>query len=189
MTSYLDFHKLNYLNFTQKELDELFVQSRNGNSKAFQSLSGYIRHIAYSYFLSKYRQGRIINKDDVDDLSNNVYLSFAEQYHKIENLEFWLRRVLFLNFVNWHKKNTEYRNRDLEEAQHISQEGISRAEKLDAEMILSLVDKMSEEKQKIIKMRFWEDLKFSEIAEKLNKTEDAVKKMFYRTIEELKAKL
>lgn len=185
----MDFHKLNYLNFTQKELDQLFIESRNGNSNAFQSLSGYIRHIAYSYFLSKYRQGRIINKDDVDDLSNNVYLSFAEQYHKIENLEFWLRRVLFLNFVNWHKKNTQYRNRDLEEAQYISQEGISPSDKLDAEIILSKVETLSEEKQKIIKMRFWEDLKFSEIAENLNKTEDAVKKMFYRTIEELKAKL
>ena len=177
------------MNFTQKELDELFIESRNGDSKAFESLSGFVRHIAHSYFLSKYRQGRIINKDDVDDLSNNVYLSFAEQYHKIDNLEFWLRRVLFLTFINWHKKNTQYRNRDIEEARYISQEGISPADKLDAEMILTLVDTLSEEKQKIIKMRFWEDLKFSEIAENLNKTEDAVKKMFYRTIEEIKTKL
>jgi RNA polymerase sigma factor (sigma-70 family) len=46
-----------------------------------------------------------------------------------------------------------------------------------------------EDKQKIIKMRFWENLKFSEIAENLNKSEDAVKKMFYRIIEELKTKL
>ena len=177
------------MNFTQKELNELFIESRNGNSKAFESLSGFVRHISHSYFLSKYRQGRIINKDDVDDLSNNVYLSFAEQYHKIENLEFWLRRVLFLTFVNWHKKNTQYRNRDPDEARYISQEGISPADKLDAEMILTLVDTLSEEKQKILKMRFWEDLKFSEIAENLNKTEDAVKKMFYRTLEEIKAKL
>lgn len=189
MTSELDFRKLNYMNFTHKDLDELFIDARSGNSKAFDSLSGYVRHISHSYFLSKYRQGRIINKDDVDDLSNNVYLSFAEQYHKIENLEFWLRRVLFLNFINWHKKNTQYRNLELEEAHYISQEGITPAETLDAEKILSIVDTLSEEKQKIIKMRFWEDLKFSEIAENLNKTEDAVKKMFYRTIEELKSKL
>ncbi|MCK7521478.1 MAG: sigma-70 region 4 domain-containing protein [Ignavibacteriales bacterium] len=65
---------------------------------------------------------------------------------------------------------------------------ITPTETLDAEKILSIVDTLSEEKQKIIKMRFWEDLKFSEIAENLNKSEDAVKKMFYRTIEELKNK-
>ncbi len=48
---------------------------------------------------------------------------------------------------------------------------------------------MSEEKQEIVRLRFWGDCKFSEIAEKLNKNEAAVKKMFYRTIMEIKEKL
>ena len=48
---------------------------------------------------------------------------------------------------------------------------------------------MSEEKQEIVKLRFWGDLKFSEIAEKLDKNEAAVKKMFYRTLLEIKDKL
>ena len=185
----MDFRKLNYINFTQKELEDLFSSAKNGNSKAFESLSRYVRHISHSYFLSKYRQGRIINKDDVDDLSNNVYLSFAEQHQKIENIEFWLRRVLFLNFINWIKKNSQFINLELEEAYYIKDETISPADRIDADKILSVVDTLSDEKQKIIKMRFWEDLRFSEIAENLNKTEDAVKKMFYRTIEELKTKL
>ena len=61
-------------------------------------------------------------------------------------------------------------------------------DKLDAEKILSVVDTLSSDKQKILKMRFWEGLKFAEIAESIGKSEDAVKKMFYRTIEELKNK-
>lgn len=48
---------------------------------------------------------------------------------------------------------------------------------------------MSDEKQEIVKLRFWGDLKFSEIAEKLNKNEAAVKKMFYRTLLEIKEKM
>jgi RNA polymerase sigma-70 factor (ECF subfamily) len=52
-----------------------------------------------------------------------------------------------------------------------------------------VLDTLSEEKQKIIKLRFYEDLKFNEIAEVLNKSEVAVKKMLYRTLEELKNKL
>lgn len=185
----MDFRKLNYINFSQKELNELFLNAKSGDSKAFASLSGYIRHISHSYFLSKYKQGRIINKDDVDDLSNNVYLSFAEQYNKIENLEYWLRRVLFLNFINWHKKNSSHKNVELEEVHNIKNEEISPAEIADANKILSILDTLNKEEQQIIKMRFWEDLKFSEIAENMNKSEDAVKKMFYRTIEELKTKL
>jgi RNA polymerase sigma factor (sigma-70 family) len=60
---------------------------------------------------------------------------------------------------------------------------------VDADTILSLLDTMSEEKQEIVKLRFWGDLKFSEIAEKLNKNEAAIKKMFYRTLLDIKDKL
>jgi len=48
---------------------------------------------------------------------------------------------------------------------------------------------MSEEKREIVKLRFWGDLKFAEIAEKLNKNEAAVKKMFYRTLLDIKDKI
>ena len=60
---------------------------------------------------------------------------------------------------------------------------------IDAENVLTILNTLSEEKQEIVKLRFWGDLKFGEIAEKLNKNEAAVKKMFYRTLIELKDKL
>lgn len=63
------------------------------------------------------------------------------------------------------------------------------ADIIDAERVLNLMNTLSEEKQEIVKLRFWGDLKFNEIAEKLNKNEAAVKKMFYRTLLELKEKL
>ena len=181
--------KLNYINFTQKELDSLFNSALEGDSKAFQDLSVYVRNISISYFTSKFRQGKIPNMDDVEDLANNVYLSFAEQYHKIENLEFWLRRVLFLNFVNWYKKNKTRRMIDIDDVYYLKEESVNPGTNVDAEKILEILDTLSGDKKKIIKMRFYEDLKFAEIAEILNKSEDAVKKMFYRTLEELKNKL
>lgn len=60
---------------------------------------------------------------------------------------------------------------------------------IDAETVLTLLYTLSEEKQEIVKMRFWGELKFNEIAEKLNKNEAAVKKMFYRTLIEIREKL
>jgi RNA polymerase sigma-70 factor, ECF subfamily len=181
--------ELNYINFTQKELDSLFNSARKGDSKAFQELSVYVRNISTSYFTSKQRQGKIPRMDDVEDLANNVYLSFAEQYHKIENLEFWLRRVLFLNFINWYKKNKARRMISIDDVFHLKEESLNPGSSVDAEKIMAILGTMSVEKQKIIKLRFYEDLKFAEIAEILNKSEDAVKKMFYRTIEELKNRL
>jgi RNA polymerase sigma-70 factor, ECF subfamily len=182
----LNQQKLNYINFSQKELGKLFSSARDGDAAAFKELSGYVRNICYSYFLSKHRQGKIRNIEDVDDLTNNVYLSFAEQYQNIENLEFWLRRVLFLNFISWHKKNSSHKTFELNEAYYVEDKEMNPNDKIDAEKILSLLNTLSSDKQKILKMRFWEGLKFAEIAESINKSEDAVKKMFYRTIEELK---
>jgi RNA polymerase sigma-70 factor (ECF subfamily) len=164
----LDLQKLNYINFSKKELDTLFKSALEGNSKSFEELSGYI--------------------DDVDDLTNNIYLTFAEQYHKIDNLEFWLRRVLFLNFVNWYKKSKAKKTFQLEEAYYLKDKDTNPGDNVDAEKILSILSKLSQDKQNIIKLRFYQDLKFGEIAEIMNKSEDAVKKMFYRTIEEIKNK-
>jgi RNA polymerase sigma-70 factor, ECF subfamily len=185
----LGFEKLNYINFTQKELSGLIESSKEGDADSFRTLSGYVRSISHSYFLSKHRHGKITNKDDVDDLANNVYLAFAEQYHKIENIEFWLRRVLFLNFINWYKKNNAQRTVELDEARYTQTESSNSDDKIDAEKIVKIIDTLSDDKQNILKMRFWEGLKFAEIAEKLNKSEDAVKKMFYRTIDELKDRI
>ncbi len=181
--------KLNYINFSKNELDELFSEAKKGNSTAFSELSRLIRDISYSYFLSKLRSGKIPNTEDVDDLSNNVYLSFAEQYHKIESLENWLRRVLFLTFVNWYKKSRKRKTFELDEAYYIEQKEEHPSVKIDAEKIVAILNTLSDDKQQIFRMRFWEDLKFSEIAENLGKSEDAVKKMFYRTIDELKLKI
>ncbi len=145
-----------------------------------------MREISYSYFLSKHRLKKIVNLDDVDDLTNNVYLAFAEQYHSVENIENWLRRVLFLTFIRWHKRNRLTGTVELNENITADNEQHSASTMIDAEAILKLLDTLSEDKQKIVKLRFWGDLKFQEIAEKMDKTEAAVKKMFYRTLEELK---
>jgi RNA polymerase sigma-70 factor, ECF subfamily len=184
----VSFQNLNYVNFSQKELDDFFSAAKKGDSEAFKNLSVFVRQISHSYFLSKLRQGKISNQDDVDDLTNNVYLTFAEQYQKIENLEFWLRRVLFLNFINWYKKSKSRRLFDIDDFHHLHKEETNPGNAVDANTILSVLTNLSEDKQQIIKMRFWEGLKFSEIAQNMKKSEDAVKKMFYRTIEELRNK-
>jgi len=179
----------NYINFSKKKLDILLQLSCSGDNKSFEELSAFIRHISYTYFKSKHRLGKIINEEDVEDLSNNVFISFAEQYHNIENLEFWLRRVLFLTFVSWYKKEKKRKTFQLDEAYYVSDSNHDPANNVDSEKIIKELNTLTVEKQEIIKLRFWGGLKFTEIAEQLDKTEVAVKKMFYRTIDELKKKI
>jgi RNA polymerase sigma-70 factor (ECF subfamily) len=148
-----------------------------------------VREISYSYFISKFHQKRIPNVDDVDDLTQSVYLTFAEQFQNIEEPEKWLRRVLFLSFVRWYKTNKNRPHSPLKENTPAPDRLSESSDMIDAESVISVLDTMSEEKQEIVKLRFWGDLKFSEIAEKLNKNEAAVKKMFYRTLLEIKEKM
>lgn len=164
-------------------------KSRVGDPKAFSDLSKYIRDIAHSYFLSKHHQKRIINIDDVYDLTHNVYLAFAEQFEKIVVLENWLRRVLFLTFVRWYKRNKTTVSVELKESILTREESDIGAVNIDAKTALNHLSNLSDEKQEIVKLRFWGELKFSEIAEIMNKNEAAVKKMFYRTLNEIKEKL
>jgi len=125
----------------------------------------------------------------VEDLTNNVYLAFAEQFEIIVTLENWLRRVLFLTFVRWYKRSKSKISVELNESIIAEKNPVSESINIDASTALSVLEKFSEEKQNIIKLRFWGELKFSEIADKMNKNEAAVKKMFYRTLNELKEKL
>ena len=148
-----------------------------------------MREISYSYFISKFHQKRIPNVDDVDDLTQSVYLTFAEQFQNIEEPEKWLRRVLFLSFVRWYKTNKNKPLSPLKENIPAPDRLSESTDMIDAESVISVLNTMSEEKQEIVKLRFWGDLKFSEIAEKLNKNEAAVKKMFYRTLLEIKEKM
>ena len=148
-----------------------------------------MQEIAYSYYESKFHQKKIKNIDDAEDLTQGVYLAFAEQYQNIEELERWLRRVLFLSFVRWYKKNKSKASTLLMENILIPEKQNDSSVLIDAETVLSLLETLSEEKQEIVKLRFWGELKFQEIAEKMNKNEAAVKKMFYRTLIELKEKL
>lgn len=181
--------KIDFLSLQKSELDILLESSIAGDSQAFSKISVHIRDIALSYFMSKYRAGKILNKDDAEDLTNSVYLSFAEQYNKIDNIENWLRRVIFLTFVRFYKKNTARKTYELNDRMAAESTSIFAENSFDLNAVRKVLETLSDEKQEIIQLRFWGELKFQEIADRLDKSEAAVKKMFYRTIEEIKDKL
>lgn len=178
-----------YQTFTNSELTVLLNSANAGDIRSFNELSKHIRSISFSYFLTKYKSGKLKNRDDADDLANNVFLAFSDQYKKIENIEHWLRRVLFLTFVSWYKKQKKQLSSALYENIADQDPRSNFGDNIDLQKIASIVSELNESKQIIIKMRFWEGLKFNEISEKLNKNEAAVKKMLYRTLEEIRNKL
>lgn len=184
MKGNISFHE-----FSGKEVETLLAAAVKGDSASFDKLSGIIRSVSYSYFKLKYNIGKIKNLDEADDLAHNVFLAFAKQYQNIDNIENWLRRVLFLTFVNWYKKQKRRTHLELNENLAAESETDVFENSVDSLKILRLTESLSETKRQIIRLRFWENMKFSEIAERTGKNEAAVKKMLYRTLEEIKNKL
>jgi len=58
-----------------------------------------------------------------------------------------------------------------------------------AAQVTKVLNTVTEEKQKIIRLKFWANLDFNEIAEYLNKSEDIVRKSYYNTLLALKNRL
>ena len=180
--------KISYTDFSREDLDELLVASLKGDSSAFSELSAIVNRISLGYFKSKLKSGKIKNIEDAEDLAQSVYESFAKQYQNIDNIENWLRRVLFLTFVSWYKGKKKHFHFELDENRR-EPENENFSQNADLSKIVVLLNNLNENKREIVKLRYWSGMKFSEIAEKLGKNEAAVKKMFYRTLEELKRML
>lgn len=178
--------QISFLTFSQGHLQELVSKARAGDSAAFSKLAGIISGIALEYFLAKHRMGKIALKEDAEDLAQNVHLSFTEQFSKIDSVEHWLRKVLFYTFVTFYKRSkskTVVRDERVTAGKMIFDKI---DEKLDVQKILAIVSTLSEEKQTVIRHRFWDGMKFEDIGNLICKKPDAVKKIFYRAIIEIK---
>lgn len=177
----------NFIEFDKRKLEELCAGAKSGNENMRNALFGMVHDIAYSYFLSKFKLKKLKSIEDVEDLSQNTCLTYINNLEKIENPEFWLRRVVFLIFVNHYKKAQKGAALSLDEKIIVRKKAPQdEFEAFDKEKAVELINKLKGEKKQIVLMRIWEDLKFQEIADKLNKNEPAVKKMFYRCMEEMK---
>jgi len=58
-----------------------------------------------------------------------------------------------------------------------------------AAQVTKVLNTVTEEKQKIVRLKFWAHLDFKQIAEYLNKSEAVVRKSYYNTLLALKSRL
>jgi RNA polymerase sigma factor (sigma-70 family) len=147
-----------------------------------------MRDISESYFLTKYKQKEITKLEDVENLTNNVFLAFAEEYKNIENLGYWLRRMLFIIFIRWYKQKEIRSSKKINSIMNDGNNGTDENE-LFAAQVTKVLNTVTEEKQKIIRLKFWAHLDFKQIAEYLNKSEDGVRKSYYNSLLALKNRL
>ncbi len=173
-------------NYTDEELVKELI---NGNEKAFDYLYRRYSRKVYSII------ARITKDEDLaEDIMQEV---FVKTYKNIKNFKFkstfftWLYRIAVNTALTGLKKKSKLKESELN--QEILPSESSPDKKLEGEYIKqqieAAVDTLPEKQRLIFSLRFYEDLKYSEIAEITKISLNACKTNYHYATNALKEKL
>jgi RNA polymerase sigma-70 factor (ECF subfamily) len=170
----------------QQELD-LALDAKTGSSESFGRLYEiYIKKI-YDFIYYK-----TLKKEVAEDITSIV---FTKAWNKIEQFKegsfsAWLYMIARNAVTDYYRR--EKGHDDIEDCWDLADKTDFLANidnDLSVELIRETMKSLKEQEREILIMRFWLDLSFSEIAERLNKKEGAVKMALGRALKDLKNKV
>jgi len=141
----------------------------------------------------RYVYSRVGSIHEAEDITSQTFITAYESLNRYRErgvFSAWLFRIAYSK-LNDHFRRDRREVRleaageilDREDALGI----LIRAEELS--QIRSVIDDLDEDEQELIRLRYVADLSFAEMAELLNKREDAVKKSVYRLLARLKSQM
>jgi len=141
----------------------------------------------------RYIYSRVGNAHEAEDITSQTFVAAYEslaRYRERGQFSAWLFRIA-RSKLNDHFRRSR-REVGLEAADEILEREdalgtLIRAEELSR--IRSIIKNLNEEEQDLIRLRYVADLSFAEIADLLDKREDAVKKSVYRLLARLKSQM
>lgn len=174
-------------NFAQNnEVFSLVDKAKKGEAGAFAQL--------YSLYFKKIFQFiyyRVGHKETAEDLSEDVFvkahggLSSVNQNTSFEGWLYRIARNLVIDYYRQKKATV-----DLGEVENTLEYEINVLDIVNLQdkqkILLSLLKQLTTEQQQIIKLKFFEDLENSEIAEILEKNEGAIRVIQHRALAKLK---
>jgi len=175
------------MQITQITDEPALVRAARTDAQAFGSL--YDHYVQRVYRYCYYRIG---NEREAEDVTAQIFLAaFEGLQRRREDGHFaaWLFTIARNKVVEHHRSTRhEPLNESLLPPLHVDME-LTMEESQRREHLLRLIQTLAEDERELIHLRYVAELSFSDIAESLRKNEDAVKKMLYRLIARLKAKM
>lgn len=157
---------------------QLLEKAKKNNSEAFGELVKRNQDFIFRTALS-YLKNREVARDIVQDVFIKAYRGLP-YFRDDAQFTTWLYRICknqCLNIIRHHKLETGERIKKEEGAESSTPLRVS---------LRKLIDKLSEEYQEIIMLRYFQDLKYDEIARHLGIPVSTVKIRLYRAKRELK---
>ena len=183
--------RVNHLfsNSTHENLDEhQLIADVRKDPRKFGLLYKKYANPVYRYIFT-----RTGNKQIAEDITSQTFLAALESFRKFRqdgNFGSWLFTIA-RNKVNDHFRFSKP-VAPIHEARFITGEGDSldlSIQSDQAKIVQTLIKKLPEDEQELLRLRFIAELSFSNIARLLHKSEDAVKKSTYRLLARLQSQV
>jgi len=130
------------------------------------------------------------NKDLAEDLvAESFYKALSKLTKEITHFKFWLLRVIkttYLDYLRKSRRNVALQDNIIDETEDIASKLIRNEQYAE---LYKAIDKLDDYYREIITLHYFQDLKFKEIGEILDKTEAQIKSAAYEARQKLKRML
>ncbi|MFD2371445.1 RNA polymerase sigma factor [Brevibacillus sp. GCM10020057] len=137
--------------------------------------------------VNRYLRCRVQNPWDADDLTTVVFLKALEkfdQYSRKSPFASWIFRIAHNTYVDFMRKNRElpvdqqdFLDAELDDTWHPERQALTKEE---IRLLRDRLDLLSQDQKDVLMLRYFADLKISQVAEVLGKTESSIKMISYR---------
>jgi RNA polymerase sigma-70 factor (ECF subfamily) len=165
--------------------DNELVDLAKDNQEAFGVL--YERYVEKIYKYIYYRTG---NHQDAEDLTAGVFfraMSHIETYtDRGVPFQAWLYRIAHNLVANWHRDRGRRKIIPLDEfvssGLHFDAPDAATEDKEEREQLMAAIERLPDERQQLLIMKFVSQLSNAEVGAILDRTEGAIKSLYHRTL-------
>lgn len=167
--------------------EALVKQAKAGDNLAFSELYDFYIKKIYDFVYYK-----TMNKESAEDIVSSVFLKAWRNLNKYKggNFSAWLYKIARNTVIDFYRKQKTHK--DIEDCWDLASDD-DLVEKADTTLkidnIKSVMSQLKAEEREVIFMRFWLDMPFEEIAEKIGKKEGAVKMCLARSLKKIRIDL
>lgn len=155
----------------------------------------YERYVDRIYSYIYFRTG---NEQDAEDLTARTFyqaLAHIRRYNE-RGLPFsaWLYRIAHNLVANWHRDHTRRPQVSLEEVWHLLRRSrqapdVQAEQNSELETLRTVIRALAPDRQLLLVLKYGEGKSNLEIGKVLGRSEGAIKSLFHRTLEELRAEM
>lgn len=161
-------------------------------TKYEQFKTHYTEHMPKVYRYVFFRVNK--DKDTAEDLVSEIFLKALEKFETFDSegsFTAWIFGIAKNHLIDHYRRNKQ--NVSLDEIENIvpdkSNIKTETDEIIDSEHLQRAMETLSEDKKELIRLRYFSEYSFKEIAEIVGKDEIALRVSIHRTLKELKEKL